>query len=66
MLLAPSSIAPAPSGEAPSSDLAGRVLSGPGLWLDWLEELRRGSLLEELLAGGVIASALEQAPHGHA
>ena len=66
MLLAPSSIAPAPSGEAPSSDLAGRVLSGPGLWLDWLEELRRESLLEELLAGGVIASALEQAPHGHA
>jgi hypothetical protein len=66
MLLAPSSIAPAPSGEAPSSELAGRVLSGPGLWLDWLEELRRESLLEELLAGGVIASALEQAPHGHA
>jgi hypothetical protein len=42
------------------------VLSGPGLWLDWLEELRRESLLEELLAGGVIVSALEQAPHGHA
>jgi hypothetical protein len=42
------------------------VLSGPGLWLDWLEELQRASLLEDLLAEGVIARALEEAPHGHA
>jgi Insertion element 4 transposase N-terminal len=42
------------------------VLSGPGLWLDWLGELRRESLLEELLAGGAIAQALEEAPHRHA
>jgi hypothetical protein len=41
------------------------VLSGPGLWLDWLEELQRESLLEELLAEGVIARALEEAPHRH-
>jgi Transposase DDE domain/Insertion element 4 transposase N-terminal len=59
MLVMPSSI---PS--APGADLAGRVLSGPGLWLDWLEELQRESLLEELLAGDVIARALE-VPHGH-
>lgn len=39
---------------------------GPGLWLEWLGELRRESLLEELLADGVIARALEEAPHGHA
>jgi hypothetical protein len=43
-----------------------RVLSGPGLWLDWLEELDRASLLEELLAGDVIGRALAEAPHGHA
>ncbi len=48
------------------TDLAGRVLSGPGLWLEWLGELQRASLLEELLAEGVIARALEEAPHGHA
>ncbi|MGI8447417.1 MAG: transposase domain-containing protein [Streptosporangiaceae bacterium] len=46
--------------------LATRVLSGPGLWLDWLEELDRASLLEELLDGDVISRALAQAPHGHA
>ena len=69
MLVMPSSIPPAPAGDGdavPGTDLAGRVLSGPGLWLDWLGELQRESLLEELLAGGVIARALEEAPHGHA
>jgi hypothetical protein len=69
MLIMPSSIpsAPAVDGDAvPGSDLAGRVLSGPGLWLDWLEELDRASLLEELLADGVIARALQEAPHRHA
>ncbi len=69
MLITPSSIPPAPSGDndgVPGADLAERVLSGPGLWLDWLGELRRESLLEELLAEGVIARALEEAPHRHA
>jgi hypothetical protein len=69
MLLTPSSISPAPSGDggdAPSSGLAERVLSGPGLWLAWLEELDRASLLEELLASGVIAAALQEASHRHA
>ena len=69
MLVMPSSIPPVPAGDGgavPGADLAGRVLSGPGLWLDWLGELRRESLLEELLADGAIARALEEAPHGHA
>jgi hypothetical protein len=68
MLVMPSSIPSAEAGDGdavPGTDLAGRVLSGPGLWLDWLEELQRESLLEELLAEGVIARALEEAPHGH-
>ena len=69
MLVMPSSIPPARAGDGgavPGADLAGRVLSGPGLWLEWLEELDRASLLEELLADGVITRALEEAPHGHA
>ena len=69
MLIASSSIPPVLPGDGdavPGTDLAGRVLSGPGLWLDWLEELQRGSLLEDLLAEDVIARALEEAPHGHA
>jgi hypothetical protein len=68
MLITPSSIPSAPSGDGgavPGTDLASRVLSGPGLWLDWLGELQRASLLEELLADGVIARALEEAPHRH-
>jgi len=47
------------------ADLAGRVLSGPGLWLDWLEEPARRGLIEELLAEGVIEEAVATAPHGH-
>jgi len=69
MLVMPSSIPPVPAGTAVpfrERTLAGRVLSGPGLWLDWLGELQRESVLEELLAGGVIARALEEAPHRHA
>src|SRR5713226_42027 len=69
MLIAPSSMLPAPPGDGdavPCGDLAERVLSGPGLWLDWLGELDRQSLREEPLAGGVIARALAEAPHGHA
>src|SRR5258708_39797738 len=69
MLIMPSSILPAPArdGDAvPEAGWAGRVLSGPGLWLDWLEELQRASLLEDLLAEDVIMRALAEAPHGHA
>jgi len=69
MLVMPSSIPSAPPGDGdavPGAGLAGRVLSGPGMWLDWLGELQRESLLEDLLADGVIARALEEAPHRHA
>ena len=71
MLIAPSSIPPAPSGGGDAdaglrAELAERVLSGPGLWLDWLAELDRASLLEELLAGDAFGRALAEAPHGHA
>jgi hypothetical protein len=68
MLVMPSSIPPAAAGDGvavPGTDLAGRVLSGPGLWLDWLGELQRASLLEDLLVEGLIARALEEAPHRH-
>jgi hypothetical protein len=49
-----------PSGDGdavPHAELAARVASGPGLWTDWLGELGRQGLLEELLADGVIARA---------
>jgi len=45
--------------------LASRVLSGPGLWTDWLEELDRRGLIEDLLAEGAIEEAVATAPHGH-
>ncbi|MGH3163575.1 MAG: IS4 family transposase [Streptosporangiaceae bacterium] len=45
--------------------MAARVASGPGFWTDWLAELSRQGLLEELLADGVIARALREAPTGH-
>lgn len=45
--------------------LASRVLSGPGLWLDWPEDVDRRGLIGELLADGVIEEAVATAPHGH-
>src|SRR5216684_615152 len=58
---------PAEAEEEPGlrADLASRILSGPGLWLDWLEELDRHGLIEELLAERVIDEAVAAAPHGH-
>src|SRR5258708_16107987 len=47
------------------ADLASRVLSGPGLWTDWLEELDRRGLIQALLAPGVIDQAVGAAPHAH-
>src|SRR5271165_1335186 len=44
---------------------AGRVAAGPGLWEDWLADLRREGLIGELLADGVIAAAVAGAEHGH-
>jgi len=48
-----------------AAEIAARVASGPGFWTQWLAELGRPGLLEELLAGGVIARALREAPSGH-
>ena len=64
-------ITPASTPAAPPEDndqtaaMAARVASGPGFWMDWLAELDRQGLLEDLLAGDVIARALREAPSGH-
>ena len=47
------------------ADLARRVVAGPGLWTDWLEDIDRRGLIEELLADGVIEEAAASAPHDH-
>src|SRR5260370_39763233 len=67
MVIAPASIPPAPRGEEGSgaAEMAARVASGPGFWTEWLAELGRQGLLEELLAEDVIARALREAPPGH-
>jgi DDE family transposase/transposase IS4-like protein len=60
------SIDSAPPGPGPvQGDLAARITCGPGFWTEWLAELDRQGLLEELLADGVIARALREAPTGH-
>ena len=56
---------PEPKSPVCGQSLASRVLSGPGLWLNRLEEASRRGLIEELLAGGVIEEAVATAPHGH-
>ena len=48
-----------------AAEIAARVASGPGFWTEWLAELGRPGLLEGLLADGVIARALREAPPGH-
>ena len=48
-----------------AAEMAARIASGPGFWTDWLAELDRQGLLEELLAEDVIARALREAPPGH-
>jgi hypothetical protein len=50
---------------AAGTEMAARIASGPGFWTDWLAELERQGLLEELPADGVIARALREAPAGH-
>jgi Insertion element 4 transposase N-terminal/Transposase DDE domain len=67
MLVELPSIPPALPGEedAVPGGLAARVAYGPGFWTDWLAELSRQGLLEELLAEDVIARALREAPTGH-
>jgi hypothetical protein len=43
-------------------ELAARVAAGPAFWADWVDELDRGGLLEELLGRDVIERALAEAP----
>ena len=53
MVIAPASIPPAPHREDDeAAEIAARVASGPGFWTEWLAELDRQGLLEELLADG--------------
>src|SRR5260370_39621661 len=67
MVIAPASIPPAPRGEEGSgaAGMAARIASGPGFWTEWLAELDRQGLLEELLAEDVIARALREPTRGH-
>jgi hypothetical protein len=65
MVIAPASTPPAPPDDDEAAEMAARIASGPGFWMDWLAELDRQGLLEELLAGDVIARALREAPSGH-
>ena len=45
--------------------MAARIASGPGFWTQWLSDLGREGLLEQLLADDVIGRALREAPSGH-
>ena len=68
MVIMPASTPAVPqgeNGEAAGAEMAARVASGPGFWTEWLAELGRQGLLEDLLADGVIARALREAPTGH-
>lgn len=49
------------SGSVPDG-LAARVAAGPAFWADWVDELDRGGLLEELLGRDAIGRALAEAP----
>jgi Transposase DDE domain/Insertion element 4 transposase N-terminal len=70
MVLSRTSTVPAGQGrdEAPGGAAGGllsQVAAGPGFWEDLLGELRREGLIAELLADGVIATAVAKAEHGH-
>ena len=66
MVITPASTPAAPAGDNDeTAAMAARVASGPGFWTDWLAEVGRRGLLEDLLAGDVIARALREAPSGH-
>jgi len=68
MVIGPASTPAAPQdgeGSEDAAEMAARLASGPGFWTEWLAELDRQGLLEELLAEDVIARALRDAPAGH-
>ena len=61
MVIALASIPPAPPKKMNPGLGDGRPdASGPGFWTEWLAELDRQGLLEELLAEDVIARALRE------
>jgi len=43
-------------------ELAARVAAGPAFWAEWVDDLDRGGLLEELLGRDAIGRALAEAP----
>ena len=60
MVIAPASTPAAPQrDDQKAAEMAARVASGPGFWTEWLAELDRQGLLEDLLGDGVIARALQ-------
>ena len=67
MVITPASTPAGPpeEDEPGAAGMAARLASGPGFWTEWLAELDRQGLLEDLLADGVIARALREAPSGH-
>ena len=65
MVITPASTPAGPPDDDEAAEMAARLASGPGFWTDWLAELERQGLLEDLLADGVIARALREAPSGH-
>jgi hypothetical protein len=50
------------SGGSVPDELAARVAAGPAFWAEWVDELDRGGLLEELLGRDAIGRALAEAP----
>ena len=65
MVIGPASTPAAPQGGEDAAEMAARMASGPGFWTEWLAELDRQGLLEELLAEDVIVRALRETPAGH-
>jgi Insertion element 4 transposase N-terminal len=66
MVISPASTPAGPQGDnGEAAEIAARLASGPGFWTDWLAELDRQGLLDELLGDDVIARALREAPSGH-
>ena len=65
MVITPASTSPALPEDEKAAEIAARLASGPGFWSEWLAELGREGLLEALMAEGVIARALREAPTGH-